>query len=135
MISAFQVYCIMTLDNIVAFLCLICVIFVVISCFLAFATYEKFAEWTKEKAWDGDDESKSQKIAKNKYFILKKYFLLSLLVCLTSGLIATFTPSTNAAIAMYIVPKLSDSKLMQNLPDYLQAYIQKEIKVSPDKND
>ncbi|TXG75807.1 hypothetical protein E6Q11_06600 [Candidatus Dojkabacteria bacterium] len=110
-------------------------IFVIISCILAFATYEKFSEWIKEKAWDGDDESNSQKIAKNKYFILKKYFRLSLFVCLTSGLLGTFIPSTNAAVAMYLVPKLSDSKLMQNLPDYLQTYIQKEIKVTSDKDD
>lgn len=133
MISAFQVYCIMTLDNIVASLCLICIIFAFVSCFLAFQKYEKFSEWTKEKAWDGDEESKSQKIAKNKYFMFKKYFRLSLFVCLTSGLLGTFIPSTNAAIAMYIVPKLSDSKLMQNLPDYLQTYIQKEINVTQKK--
>ena len=73
-------------------------------------------------ASEKDDLSK--KIFK---FATKILFILipgGFLFCLASSLI----PSTKTCYEMFIIPKVVNSQLVQKLPDYLTAYIEKELK-------
>jgi len=56
-----------------------------------------------------------------------KAIKISTIIGLITLIIVTFTPDTKTLIAMYIVPKIVNSKVVNNIPDYLQEYIKKNL--------
>lgn len=48
-------------------------------------------------------------------------------------ILAALMPSTSTCYKMFIIPKIVNSKLVQKLPDYLTAYIEKELKGATDE--
>lgn len=68
----------------------------------------------------------AEKKLQHKYF--KKKLILSLLLTLIFSFLNGITPSTKTCYEMFIIPKIVNSKLIQNMPVYIQQYIEKEIK-------
>lgn len=77
-----------------------------------------------------NEESKESPLFK----FFKKTFSVSLLLLIVLGLMETFIPSTNTAIAMYVIPKVVNSKtassyvdVVNSLPPLLKGEINKRL--------
>lgn len=81
-----------------------------------------------EKMIELDKRRKDLEIANNKARTHKHYTIVSMSVFVILMAIAILMPSTQTAREMYLIPKLANSKLAQQLPSYLEQYIQKVIK-------
>ena len=60
--------------------------------------------------------------------LAKKVRNISLLVFIPSILINLLCPSSEHIAAIYIIPKVANSKIVHKLPDYAQKFLDAEIK-------
>jgi hypothetical protein len=66
----------------------------------------------------------------------KKFFKWMIPTVLFIWVIYFFMPDTKTLSLMYLVPKVANAELTQKIPDYLEKFIQKELKTfDMEKND
>jgi hypothetical protein len=65
---------------------------------------------------DGDNENKLLKIS---------FRIFKVTLCVL--VLGQFIPDKKTLAAMYVMPKMANSQLVQNIPSYVQTFIEKEL--------